>query len=331
MRAVAGRPLRRHEQQLRFLSHSARLEESAAPYAVRRTMLELSALVFLFIGWSLVAQIEEIAQAPGEVVPNGFTRIVQHYDGGIVKEIMVQEGSEVKAGAVLLKLDGAGAEEELNKALIAREGLKHAAATASELFSMQDKLRKQKIGLEMRYLQARQARELAESELAQQTEVIARLEERVKRLHIVAPITGLVKGMKINTIGAVIKPGDPLMEIVPTGETLVVEARISPSDIGHVAIGQKVKVKVSSFDYGRFGAIDGTLEFITATTFENHDGSKYYRGRIRLQQDHVGTHKEMKVQPGMTVQAGIITGRKSVFAYMLKPVQRAIEDGLSEK
>ena len=121
------------------------------------------------------------------------------------------------------------------------------------------------------------------------------------------------------------------MEIMPTGETLVVEARITSADIGYVAVGQPVKIKVSSFDYGRFGVVDGLLEFISATTFDGEHGGKYYRGRVTLKQNYVGTHTEMKIMPGMTVQAGIITGKKSVLTYLLKPVQRALEDGLSER
>jgi membrane fusion protein, adhesin transport system len=140
-----------------------------------------------------------------------------------------------------------------------------------------------------------------------------------------------VKGLKVNTIGEVVKSGDPLMEILPTGETLVVEAHIAPADVGHVAVGQHVKVKVSSFDYGRFGGVDGTLDFITATTFEGTNGEKYYRGRITLAQNHVGTHTEMKIMPGMTVNAGIITGQKTILGYLLKPLQRAVQDSFSEK
>jgi len=319
------------EEQLQFLRQSARLEESTAPYLMRGAMLLLSALVLLFILWATFTQIEEIAQAPGEVVPNGFVQIVQHYDGGMVKEILVREGSEVKAGDVVLKLDGAGAQEDLNKALIEKKGLEHAAGTAREMFAIQEKLKEQGVSSQVKYLEARQARDQAESALNQQKEVVTRLKGRVERLDVRAPVAGLVKGLKLNTIGEVVKPGDPLMEIVPTGETLVVEARIAPADVGHVAVGQPVKVKVSSFDYGRFGAVDGTLEFISATTFDGSNGEKHYRGRVTLKQTHVGNHEEMKILPGMTVQAGIITGKKSIMAYLLKPVQRALADGLNEK
>lgn len=325
-------PARRgSEAQLQFLRQSAQLEESSTPYFVRRVSFLLSALVALFIAWAYVTPIEEITQAPGDVVPSGFTQIVQHYDGGIVREIPVHEGSFVHQGDILLRLDGAGVQEDLNKAKIAQEGLERARKTAEELFQMQQELKVKGVSSKVHFLEANRAYNTATSELDQQKQVVASLEERVRRLVVTAPVTGLVKGIKINTIGAVVKPGEPLMEIVPTSRTLVVEARISPSDIGNVAVGQRVKVKVSSYDYGRYGVVNGALEFITATTFTDEKGEKYYRGRVILDSDHVGTHTEMKILPGMTVQAGIITGRKSVMEYLLKPVQRALKDAFSER
>jgi multidrug efflux pump subunit AcrA (membrane-fusion protein) len=319
------------EEQLQFLRQSARLEESATPYVVRGAMTTLSVLIFAFIGWAAIVEIEEIAQTQGEVVPSGFTQIVQHYDGGFVKEILVREGTKVFAGDVLLRLDGAGAQQDLNKARIEFEGLQRAAETADEMFTMQETLKKQGVALHVKYLETRRARDIAKSELNQQKEVIERLKDRVARLEVRAPVTGLVKGLKLNTIGEVVKPAEALMEIVPTAQTLVVETHISPSDVGHVSVGQPVKVKVSSYDSGRFGTVEGTLDFMTATTFENAKGGKYYRGRVNLKQAHVGTHSQMKLMPGMTVQAGIITGKKTILAYLLKPVQRALADSLSEK
>lgn len=325
------KPAKTREDQFQFLRQSARLEESAAPQLVRGAMWILASLVFGFIYWAAKVEIEEIAQAPGDVVPSGFSRIVQHFDGGIVKDILVEEGRLVKAGELLLKLDGVGAQEELNKAHIAAKGLENTVKTAREMFEMQQKLQVKGYSSKLKFLEARQNLDQATNEFIQQKEVIARLQDRVERLAIFAPVTGLIKGLKINTIGEVVKSGDSLMEIVPTGEKLVLEAHIPPNDIGRIKVGQKVNVKVSSFDYGRFGIIEGTLSLITATTFEGVNGQKYYRGRIQLKQNHVGRHEDMKILPGMTAQASIITGKKTVLAYLLKPVQRALADGLNEK
>lgn len=322
--------LGKREAQLQFLRQSTRLEESRAPHLVRRTMILLSVGVLAFLGWMSFAHIEEVTQAPGEIYPLGFSRVVQHFDGGMVKSILVQDGATVHEGQVLMVLDGGGTQEELNRARIEAQGLQRSAATARSMFAIQRKLKAEGVSSEVRYLEAQQVLNQAENLLRQQQQIISRLEAREDRLEVRAPYTGVVKGLKINTIGEVVAPGTPIMEIVPTQNTLVVEARISPNDIGRVVNGQNVKVKVSSFDYGRYGTVSGRLESISATTFQEANGQTYYRGRIRLLQDHVGHHTSHKLQPGMTVVAGIITGQKTIMAYLFKPMQRAFESSLTE-
>ncbi len=319
------------EAQLQFLRQSTRLEESVAPYFVRRTGIGISLLIWLFLIWAVFTKVEEIAQAPGEVVPNGFTQIVQHYDGGLVQEIHVQEGSFVQKGDLLILLNGAGTQEELNKAIVAQKGFEHEVGVAQEMFEIREKLHDRGLTSKVRFLDSKRALVQAQSQLKQQNETIYRLQGRVKRLEIQAPVTGLVKGIKVNTIGGVVKPGEALMEILPVEKHLVVEARISPQDIGHVSVGQPVKVKVSAYDFGRFGAVDGTLKFITASTFSYENGEKFYRCRVELAQNFVGDDPARKILPGMTVQAGIITGEKTILQYLLKPIQRALSGGLSER
>lgn len=326
-----GSSRRRSAEQLQFLRQSARLEESAAPFHVRRTGFVLSALVWAFLLWAGLTKIEEITQAPGEIVPSGFTQIVQHYEGGIVRKINVREGALVKQGDTLLLLDGAGTQEDLNKEMLGILGYQRDVGTAEQMFKIQEKLEAQGLSSKVRYLLAKQKLSQALNQLEQQHEVVARLKGRVGRLAVKAPVSGIVKGLKINTVGEVVKPGEALMEFVPVDEDLIVAVHISPSDIGHIAVGQSVKVKVSSYDYGRFGAVEGTLTFITATTFTGNKGEKYYRGNIKLKRNYVGENQELKLLPGMTVQAGIITGEKTILQYLLKPVQRALEDGLSER
>ena len=126
------------------------------------------------------------------------------------------------------------------------------------------------------------------AEKAQNIEIIRKLEERIARLEIKAPARGLVKGLNVNTIGAVIQPGQTILEIVPLGKDLEVQVKISPQDIGHLKIGQPVQVKFSTFDFSRYGSVKGTLDHISATTFAANDGGRYYQGRILLTQNHVG-------------------------------------------
>lgn len=319
------------EEQLQFLRQSARLEESAAPINIRRTGLLIAALVWIFVLWGAITKIEEVAQAPGEIVPLGLSRIVQHYEGGIVADIKVLEGSLVAQGDLLLVLDGAGAIEELNRSRIALQGFERDVEVADELLGIQERLVLAGLAPKVRYLEAMQEFNQAQSLFEQEREVVARLKDRAHRLEIRAPVTGIVKGLAVNTIGEVVTSGASLMEILPIEEKLVVAIRIMTADMGHVTVGQSANVKVNSYDFGRYGVVPGKLVFISATTFVGANGEKFYRGRVELDRNYVGDREDLQVLPGMSVQAGIVTGEKTIIEYLLKPIQRAFESGLNER
>lgn len=169
------------------------------------------------------------------------------------------------------------------------------------------------------------------AEKAQNDEIIDKLGERIGRLHIKAPAKGLVKGLNVNTIGAVIQPGQTLMEIVPMDETLEVQVKISPKDIGHIKIGQPVQVKFSSYDFSRYGSVQGKLGQISATTFSDDKGGRYYQGRVILDQTHVGHNPNNMIIPGMTVMADVITGEKTILQYLLKPIHVSLKTAFSER
>lgn len=162
-------------------------------------------------------------------------------------------------------------------------------------------------------------------------EIVNKLQEQINRLQIRAPAKGLVKGLSVNTVGAVVRPGQTLMEIVPLGKQLEVQVKISPKDIGHLKIGQAVQLKFSTFDFSRYGSVTGRLEQISATTFTGENGERYYQGRVSLEKGHVGDDPGNVIMPGMTVMADIITGDKTILQYLLKPIHRAIKTAFTER
>ena len=167
--------------------------------------------------------------------------------------------------------------------------------------------------------------------ISEDNELITKLEERVTRLIVNSPVRGIVKGMDINTLGSVIKPGQTLMEIVPLDKPLIARVKISPTDIGHVQVGQMVKVKIGAYDFSRYGSLDGQLAFISATSFEE-DGEPYYRGRVKLSKNYLGDDFQKNiVLPGMRVEADVITGEKSVLEYLLKPVKQSMQTAFTER
>lgn len=168
------------------------------------------------------------------------------------------------------------------------------------------------------------------AELAEVDEALVRAQDRVERLDLRAPVEGLVKGITVKGAGEVITPGQVVLEVVPTAGGLTVESRVSPRDVGALTEGQEVNVKITAFDFARYGAIKGRLEHISATTFLDEDGQPYYKARIGLSQDWVGREGN-RIMPGMVVQADITTGEKTLIEYLLKPIYIAASQAFTER
>lgn len=172
----------------------------------------------------------------------------------------------------------------------------------------------------------------AASELAEVEQALVQLRDKVSRLVVRSPTDGIVQGLIINNLNAVVNPGEVIMRIVPVRDELIVEARILPEDIGHVHLGQSADIKVTSYDYSRFGILAGKVTKLSATTYLDKEQKPYYRAEIRLERDYLGTDpNQLKVLPGMTVIANIKTGKKSVLDYLLKPVSRGFSNAFKER
>lgn len=169
-------------------------------------------------------------------------------------------------------------------------------------------------------------------ELAELEEQLVKFGDRVDRLQIRAPVSGYVTNLGVNSIRSVIEPSQILMEIVPSNKELVVESKVSTQDIGHVHVGQNAVIKVGSYDPQRFGTIEGTVERISPSTYFDEENQPYYKAQITLAKMYLGNENaKFKLIPGMTVQADILTGEKTVLDYLLKPVYRGFQNAFQER
>lgn len=168
--------------------------------------------------------------------------------------------------------------------------------------------------------------------LSSMTETQVGLEDRVKRTTVVSPMNGTIQTIYVNTVGGVIQPGMPLMDIVPTEDTLLIEAKIAPQDIGFLRPGLPTIIKFSAYDFTNYGGLKGTLETISADTIQDKEGNSFYQVKIRTDASSLkGPNGEaLPIIPGMTASADIITGKRSVLDYLLKPVLRARQTALRE-
>ncbi|MCR6632132.1 MAG: HlyD family type I secretion periplasmic adaptor subunit [Magnetospirillum sp.] len=170
------------------------------------------------------------------------------------------------------------------------------------------------------------------AELAQVQESIGRLEDKVKRLVIPSPTRGYVKGLTVRNAGAVIQPGGVVCDVVPVDREMKVEAKVMPRDVGHLKPGQHVKVKVTTYDFARYGAIQGELTAVSATSFLNDKGEPFFKAQVKLNANHVGEEPGVHVvSPGMTVQTEIVTGDKTLLQYMLKPIFTQMQQSFHER
>lgn len=419
-----------------YLDQPAVLEEAPMPPLVLTATITIAAIVAAFTVWAALTPVDELASAQGQVIPNGYVQSVQHPDGGIVREIDVEDGQLVEKGQILLRLDGTNAKADLGQMTARQKALQLQATRlqqfatgetdgeltegeASILQSMEEARASQRNILNTQIMQKRQElralgnslvafqkdRGIVEKQYAmhhdmaqrgigsqlmaleserqlnqikaqisetliQQTrarDAIAEAQNRLESLDaelkqdamktygqvqaeldeinntiakaaataertvVVSPVRGLVKGLSVHTLGAVIEPGKVLMEIVPVEKELVVEAMVSPKDVGHLREGQPVNVKISAFDFARYGNVEGKLRGVSASSFQTEEGESYYKVKIGLEKNYVGHNsKHNIILPGMTVQADIVTGSKTVLDYLLKPIHVAKETAFSE-
>ena len=158
------------------------------------------------------------------------------------------------------------------------------------------------------------------------------IEDRVNRTLVTSPVRGIVQQLMVNTIGGVIQPGNDLVEIVPLDDTLLVEAKIRPQDIAFLRPGQEAMVKFTAYDYTIYGGLKAKLEQISPDTVTDKDGKSFYVIRLRTEKNHLGSdEKPLIIIPGMVASVDIITGKKTILSYLLKPILRAKAEAFRER
>jgi len=408
-------------------------------------------LVFLVFGvWSASAPLDSAALAQGMVKVEGNRKQVQHYEGGIVETILVQEGQAVSQGDLLMRLDdtqaraerqiltgqllAAKAEEarfmaELSGAdqpvfpemlgqdergveaweaslehFLARrdarlgevevleqqiEQLKLQAGGLQEMIDAKtrmvtsyneeiaqyDALFSKGLSNNLRIRELQRQRDEFQGEIAEHKSEIAStnvrvteaglkiiqiernarteaanelscikseiydleerlyvVEDRIRKADIRAPVDGMVMGLSVHTIGGVIRPGDVLMEVVPQGAELVVEARIAPSDIDSVAVGMLADLRFPGFNTSNIPIVQGQLVDLSADSFVNEeDGTAYYIGKLVADAESLEQQLgKFRLVPGMPVEVVIKTGSRTLFQYLVKPALNVLDTSLLE-
>lgn len=169
-------------------------------------------------------------------------------------------------------------------------------------------------------------------ELTSLLETIAAGKDRVTRTEVRSLVRGTIQRIIINTLGGVVKPGEPILEIVPLDTTLLIEAKIRPSDRGLLRQGQEAVIKISTYDFSIYGGLTAKVEQISADTVEEKNGEYFYIVKLRTDKNYIEHRgKQLEIMPGMTATVDILTGKRSVLDYLLKPIKKAQQDAFTEQ
>lgn len=414
-----------------------------------KLMLWISAFFIIWlIFWAYNAEIDALTRGQGKVIPSSQVQVIQNLEGGIVSEILVEDGERVKKGDILIKIDDTGfvssfTESQLRYNELQAKSIRLLAESTGTPFSASDAIRKNAPELvkyeeslylsnkeqldnsilihkhrleqkrdelketeaklsnltksyefitrelslnkplvdkgivsEVEYLKLQREASSIEGQMKSTKLSIPRLnsiineqqnnilelqfkfrniakekfnetkaemsriesanvarEDKVKRTLVRSPVDGTIKQLLVNTVGGVVRPGMNIIEIVPTEDNLLIEAKIRPADIAFLFPGQRAIVKFSAYDFAIYGSLEGTLTHISADTiYDEASRQNYYLVRIKTDKNYLsGEEKKLNIMVGMTADVDIITGKKTVLDYILKPILRARENVLSER
>lgn len=173
----------------------------------------------------------------------------------------------------------------------------------------------------------------AKAELEELKGELPALQDKVARTDVRAPVDGVVNRVLVSTLGGVVAPGETIVELVPSEDSLLVEAKIKPADIGFLRIGQEARVSISAYDSSVYGSIDGSIETISADAIEDEKtGERFYNITVRTSADALDSGRgDLKILPGMAAEVAILNGKRSVLAYIVKPMSSVGGKALRDK
>jgi len=402
--------------------------------AAQYLLYTIAGFLLFALVWAATAELDRVTRGQGRVVPSSRLQEVQYLEGGIVKEILVRAGQQVKARDILIRLDPkqrhaeylqgrdgrnlltarilrleAGVkgtpltfpdaldraapeitaderqqyaawidefeaalrveEAKLEDAEAAHSYAREAMALASEENAMIAPLVAKGIEPQIELLRARQRRatalgetQRAEIAVRSATSAVARvrnsftataadelarakaemasisgelpaLEDAVERTAVRSPIDGVVNRVLVATIGGVVQPGQTIVEIVPNGETPLIEAQIKPSDIGFLRIGQEAKVKISAYDASIYGSLDAYIETISPDAIQDEDtGERFFVIKVRTKETALQTSDgPLRIFSGMAAEVDVLNGKRTVLAYILTPLTKVQNKALRDK
>ncbi len=274
--------------------------------------------------WGLFTRVERLRALLGDrkadfsAVPEQYKQVVaeQEFTLKTSKEQIGQLEAEIKILGEVSSIRGDLAKEKLATRVQALDAQRNLSQAQAEL------LRYRKASMD--------DLNISTGELAQTEEQMTKLKDRLERVDILSPVDGVVQDLKFRTIGGVIPPGATLMNVVPLDGKMHAEVRVQPTDIGFVKKGEDARLKLGTYDFMRYGTIEGKVVMVSSYSTLDEKSNPYFKVVVSIPQNFVGDQTKT-IEPGMTVQADIITDRQSVLRYLLRPIYVAFSQGMRER
>jgi adhesin transport system membrane fusion protein len=364
--------------------------------------------ILAFIIWASWAELDQITRANGQVIASSRNQVIQVSEGGILVELPVREGAQVKRGQLLARFDKTKAESSYLESAAKAAALKATVARLNaEVFGGEPKfsgdladypefrsnqltlfkkrqgavreevgalgksmilikeeldmnlplletgdvsrseilkLRRQVVDIQgqitnrrNKYMQESQTDLVkAQEELAGVLQIMTQRKEQLGFTEVRAPMDGIVRNVRLTTLGGVAKPGEEIMQIVPSEDDLIIEAKVKTADIAFIKPGLSAAVKLDAYDYSVYGRLNGKVIYISADTLDEdsrNNEQPYYRVQIKTSSRNLDSrnNEAIVIQPGMTGTVEINTGHQTVLRYLTKPITKTFSESMGER
>jgi adhesin transport system membrane fusion protein len=274
----------------------------------------------LFFIWASVSELEEVTRGQGKVIASSKVQVIQNLEGGIVRNLYVKTGQKVKQGDVLIKLDNTEFLGDLNSAKQQSSSLEDSLSLLREEHQILEPLVTSGVEPRINLIRLLQRISTAQSDYQVIQDQIPNLEDKLLRTSVIAPRDGIINRILINTSGGVVKPGSPILEMIPLDDVLILEVEVAPTDIAYVIKDQKAVVQLSAFDFSVYGSLEGIVLNVSADTITKDDGSTWYICLVSIPADGITTmSRKLDLLPGMQATVNIVSGSKTILQYLIQP------------
>jgi len=303
--------------------------------AVKKADVILYTILIFWVSiiiWASFASLEEVTSGQGRIIASSKIQIIQNLEGGIIDEIYVKSGDTVSKDDPLLQLDTTRFVSELSTLDKEKIAAKKNLSLLNEEREILVPLVDQGVESRMELIRLLQRIADAEAQLLKTEEMEPILKDRLDRSTVKTPMDGIVNRVLVTTTGGVVQSGEPLVEIVPIEEEFLIEVEVSPRDIAYVLKGQEAIIKLTAFDFAKFGSMNGTVINVGADSIQKEDGSIWYICEVAVDKSaSTSLGKTVKILPGMVAQIDIISGEKTVMEYLLQPVTKIANEAFRER